>query len=295
MAEIENNDTGPGELLKAARKSIGLSKADIARQLNLSQNLIGQLEANEYKDDIPDAFLRGYIRTYARLIDLDEEEIVALYSKLTGSSSVGNIFVPSNDAPPIKMQIGNHLLWFKVLSFGVVISIFILGWLAFTQNNETKPSRSTTSKPFKETSLLDNQATALLPMSTGEDEPKQDNPKSLEKQPSITSSLHFSQDFSDQAILTDAELEFTFIEDCWVQVTDSNNEVLAVGLKSAGRRFFVSGVPPITIVLGKPRAINLQYNNQAVDLSIYPASQPARFILGKISLVEEVLADTQLE
>ncbi|PCJ46420.1 MAG: hypothetical protein COA74_13610, partial [Gammaproteobacteria bacterium] len=78
-----------------------------------------------------------------------------------------------------------------------------------------------------------------------------------------------------------ADLEFSFIEDCWVQVIDSDEEVLAVGLKSAGRRFSVSGVPPIRVVLGKPRAVSLQFNNELVDLTIYPAGQTARFSLGE--------------
>jgi len=99
------------------------------------------------------------------------------------------------------------------------------------------------------------------------------------------------QGFVETATLTDAELDFTFIDDCWIQVTDSNEEVLAVGLKNAGRRFTVSGVPPIQVVLGKPRAISLQYNNQSVDLSIYPAGQTARFSLGEKVLDKKALGE----
>jgi len=91
--------------------------------------------------------------------------------------------------------------------------------------------------------------------------------------------------FIESPVLSDAELEFSFIDDCWVQVIDSNEEVLAVGLKAAGRRFTVNGVPPIQVVLGKPRAVNIQFNHESVDLSIYPASQDVMAALSERPVV----------
>ena len=88
------------------------------------------------------------------------------------------------------------------------------------------------------------------------------------------------QGFVESPPSLNAEIAFSFVDSCWVKVIDSNDEVLAVGLKSPGRSFVVSGVPPIDVVLGKPRAVSIQFNNQSVDLSSYPASQIARFTLG---------------
>ena len=81
-------------------------------------------------------------------------------------------------------------------------------------------------------------------------------------------------------MIAGGELTFNFVDDCWVKVTDKNNEVLAVGLKTKGRRFVVNGVPPINVIIGKPRAVKLTYNSQSVDLTPYPASQTARLTLG---------------
>ena len=74
-------------------------------------------------------------------------------------------------------------------------------------------------------------------------------------------------------------LTFEFLGDCWVQVTDANGEVLAVGLKTQGRRFQVSGMAPIDVVLGKPREVYIAYNDEEVDLSCFPAGSTARFAL----------------
>jgi len=289
MAEIENTAAGPGELLTAARKKMGLSKFDISRQLNLSPAVIEQLESNQYTDQIPDAFLRGYLRTYARAVALDEDDIVTSYSEFTGSSEVANHYVPSTDVPPVKIQVGSHMLWFKLLSVAVFIAILILGWMAY---NQTDPETATTDSSVLNSPLLTEQPkNEPVQLPTNEELTEQPVTDNAVEQNVIDSVVlddvieevpetELPQGFVDEPVLTDAELAFNFIDDCWVQVIDGNDEVLAVGLKSAGRRFSVSGVPPITVVLGKPRAVSLQYNNQSVDLSIYPASQTARFILG---------------
>ncbi len=54
MAEIEENTTGPGNLLSKARKKAGLSLAAIAEQLNLSIEIIKQLDRSSgHMQDLP--------------------------------------------------------------------------------------------------------------------------------------------------------------------------------------------------------------------------------------------------
>ena len=284
MAEVKEEDISPGKLLATARKKAGLSESDIAEQLNLSVAMIGQLESDQNTSGLPDAFLRGYLRTYARAVGEDEEHIVALYSQAIGTSIVRNYFVPSVDVPPMKAQVGNHMPWFKALSVAVFIAIIALGWMAYSQKSTDTNSENSTiyqplnsseynevaedsvQQPVELSSDIDNGDIGPAITNTSESEPLFVEP-TIEPESDIES--------------MEAELAFTFIEDCWVQVIDSNDNVLAVGLKSAGRRFTVSGVPPIAVVLGKPRAISLQFNNEAVDLSIYAAGQTARFSLGE--------------
>jgi len=297
MAKIENEDikdsvesaeiiaAGPGDLLAAARKKLKFTKADIARQLNLSPSVIEQLESNEYIEQIPDAFIRGYLRTYARAVEIDEEKIVAIYTQNIGLEIVRNYYVPSKDIAPVKSQIGSHMLWFKVLSLVLIITLLVLGWMAFSQsNNDNTASADSTTLPVinesndKTVAEADKQAKEIVLEVQNETEKSTavDNTgiKHVSSQPEI-----IVQDTTASSV--EAELEFTFVDDCWVQVTDSNDEVLAVGIKPSGRRFSVNGVAPINVVLGKPRAVSLQYNNELVDLSIYPSGQIARFTLGE--------------
>ena len=284
MAEVESKSTGgPGKLLVSARDDIGLTQADISKQLNLPLSIIEQLDTDCYTEDIPDTFFRGYIRTYARLVELDGDKIVTLYSELIGHSEVSNHYVPSTDVAPMKIQIGSHLLWFKVLSAAVVLTILVLGWMAYSAKQEKSKTQSsellsTTDNAISTEDLSNSRQTNNDLTITDKTIPSTESATQIIEATPVT---EIPQGFINSASLTDGELDFTFLDDCWVQVIDSNGEVLAVGLKSAGRRFTINGVPPISVVLGKPRAISLQYNSEAVDLTIYPAAQTARFTLGE--------------
>ncbi|RLA05374.1 MAG: hypothetical protein DRQ47_01370 [Gammaproteobacteria bacterium] len=282
MAEIEEKIIGPGPLLAAARKKAKRSIDDIANLLNLAPNLIEELETDQYNDDIPDAFLRGYLRTYARAVALDEEQIVTLYSQLRGTSSVTNYYVPSNDIQPVKTQIGSHMLWFKILSYAVVVAILVLGWFAYTTNDkqvQELPEASQTKAAQTPTASVTTSGVA-----------KQQSPQQQPQKQQPVAEAEVEQSF-EIADSSNAELEFKFNDDCWVQVSDNNKEILAVGLKSSGRRFSVSGVPPIKIVLGKPRAVTILYNNKPVDLTPYPGSQTARFTLGDTGAINQDTVD----
>ena len=73
-----------GDVLRKAREALGLSLEEVASELRLSAYQIRALEKDDY-DDLPGAtYVRGYLRAYARLLNLNEERIVLTVS-LAGS------------------------------------------------------------------------------------------------------------------------------------------------------------------------------------------------------------------
>lgn len=288
MAEVENRSEGPGKLLAAARNKAGLTKADIAEQLNLSATVIGRLESDNYTDDIPDAFLRGYLRTYARVVKQDEEQVIAMYTQFIGREIVQNYYVPSVDVPPVKIQLSNDVLWVRVISIGVVIVLLVLGWMAYSKSDldeataEIETSSNLPATEINTPAIQKSNTDRFKTKQLTNEQPVNDIEVEDESISEIDDeTIGEPRGFVEESPSQNVELAFSFIDSCWIQVIDSNDEVLAVGLKSPGRRFVVSGVPPISVVLGKPRAVSIQFNNQSVDLSSYPASQIARFTLGE--------------
>lgn len=71
----------PGASLQQARERHGWSVAEVAEKLHLTESAVCSLEAERY-DELPGAtFVRGYIRTYAKLVGLDQDALAKQYSQ----------------------------------------------------------------------------------------------------------------------------------------------------------------------------------------------------------------------
>ena len=81
MSEATQN--GPGAELKAAREGMDVSTREVADALNLPVNVIEALEADDFERLPPTVFTRGYLRSYARLLELSPESLLARYPEVT--------------------------------------------------------------------------------------------------------------------------------------------------------------------------------------------------------------------
>jgi len=71
----------PGNMLRSQRETLELSVQQVAEKLNLTMHFIRCLEADSY-DKLPgDVFVRGYIRTYSRLLRLDPDQVLMIYDE----------------------------------------------------------------------------------------------------------------------------------------------------------------------------------------------------------------------
>ncbi|KAA8995730.1 cytoskeleton protein RodZ [Affinibrenneria salicis] len=74
----------PGERLRQARESLGLTQETVAERLCLKVSLVRQIEEGSTPSDLASTFLRGYIRSYARLVHLPDEEVLPELDKQAG-------------------------------------------------------------------------------------------------------------------------------------------------------------------------------------------------------------------
>jgi cytoskeleton protein RodZ len=80
----------PGETLRKAREGRGWSIAEVAGQLNLTPQRLGQIEQGAF-DKLPGhTFARGYVRAYAKLLEVDQNRLVMEFDQFTGSDSIGS-------------------------------------------------------------------------------------------------------------------------------------------------------------------------------------------------------------
>ncbi|MDH2896358.1 cytoskeleton protein RodZ [Rahnella variigena] len=81
-APQENNaKLTTGERLRQAREQLGLSHQAVAERLCLKVSTIRQIEEETTPADLAPTFLRGYLRSYAKLVHVPEEELLGLIGK----------------------------------------------------------------------------------------------------------------------------------------------------------------------------------------------------------------------
>lgn len=72
-----------GQMLRQARENKGMSVEDVADQLNVDPAKIKLIESDDYDLEVLDAvFMRGYIRSYARLVELAEDDVGDRFDEL---------------------------------------------------------------------------------------------------------------------------------------------------------------------------------------------------------------------
>lgn len=72
----------PGEMLKAARELKQMSQPDVAKQLRLRVQWIVDIENNHFTDASALIYVRGYLRSYAKLVNLNPEVVLEVFDRL---------------------------------------------------------------------------------------------------------------------------------------------------------------------------------------------------------------------
>jgi cytoskeleton protein RodZ len=70
-----------GARLRNAREQLGLSQQAVAERLCLKVSTVRDLEDDKAPAELASTFLRGYIRSYARLVHIPEEELLPILEK----------------------------------------------------------------------------------------------------------------------------------------------------------------------------------------------------------------------
>lgn len=73
----------PGALLGAQRETLELSLQQVADRLNLTMHFVRSIESDNYEKLPGDVFIRGYLRSYAELLQLDSQYVLELYNHFT--------------------------------------------------------------------------------------------------------------------------------------------------------------------------------------------------------------------
>lgn len=118
-ADTEAGDgRGPGTLLREARTARGLSSAELAAELRLSEAQVDALEREDYSTLPPAPFVRGYLRSSARLLGIDADTLVAAYDAGADQPRDTRLVVPSYEEDRVAFPPKLALLLLLLLALG---------------------------------------------------------------------------------------------------------------------------------------------------------------------------------
>jgi len=118
----------PGRRLRERREASQLNLEEVANHLRLDRQLIMALENDDYAQLPSPAYICGYLRSYARLLKLPEDEIVQAYNR---GELIRADLIPDNVNILPKKQVINTGLLKNVLLIAVILVVAGgLYWLA---------------------------------------------------------------------------------------------------------------------------------------------------------------------
>ena len=80
---------GPGQMLKEGRKAMSMSQEDVAKSLNFRLTLVRDLEEEKFDKSLPTTFNRGYLRNFAKLVNISVDDVLAAYEMLDVAEKQG--------------------------------------------------------------------------------------------------------------------------------------------------------------------------------------------------------------
>jgi len=242
---------GFGARLQQARVSAGLSLEDVSKRLKMPTRVVQSLEAGESGDPGSQVFVRGQLRSYARLLS------VAMPAELMDA-------VPLAVAPPtlvshthtpryrrVVEQVGRRAIYI-VLTATIAAPV----WLA------TRPGAGSGSPAVQSLELPADLAPAHAQAS---------GPASA-RTPLVAS-------MTSLPAAPAAGLDLTLQSDSWVELFAPDGRVLERGLLIAGQNRHFDAHQLGRVVIGNAAAVRVTRDGAEVDLAPFRRANVARFAL----------------
>ena len=309
---------GPGQMLADGRKVLGLSQLDVATKLNFRLTLVKDIESEKFDKNLPETFNRGYLRNFAKLVNISEKDVLASYEMLDIAEKQG---AEMQSFSKITKRQAEHsrIMWVTYLVVALIIGSTVL-WLF-----QDDPSSLTTQQSTTETTetIVDDTGSGEQTVVANADVDSAGSALQDKAQDNVTddSSLNNMVADSDgtfnagginsttadiaQTIIAQnisqtsqtiepaqaaqvteeasapvkSSVTFFFKGDCWVNIYDSTGERIAWGVKKSDYVMNITGVAPFTVTLGRPELVTINFNGSDIDMTQFTSGNIAKFNL----------------
>lgn len=266
-----------GKTLREARLSQGMSIADVASSIKFAPRQVEALEADDYSHLPELAFVRGFVRSYARLLHIDEtsllNELPAAHQKLA-SFREDLADVPLSAAQSTRRI---NVAWLSG-ALGVALILGIGVWLS---QKDAEPQQAVTSpitivpiEPAASSVAAASGAVAASAVSPV----KPAASSVVAAKPPLT--LPVSAVAPATATkLTHGRIRLVFNTESWVDIKDKYGKTIFKQVNPPNTEQWVDGRAPFSLVIGNASGVRLYYDGEEVELDEFVNVEVARLIL----------------
>jgi cytoskeleton protein RodZ len=238
-----------GTYLRAARRRRRISIERAAEETKIRSDFLMRMESDEF-DFLAPAYVRGFIRTYARYLRVDPEPLIEEFDRRFGGR-VDTAQILATQRRPSRRRRGlreprqvNSWVVASVIALGLLVTLGVIGMLQ-DQPGGGRP-RSTVAE--------DEETPEPTDTSTPEETPTPEftrEPEPEETEPAIA--------FDDGI-----ELKIdTRYGDCWIDVTADGANIFSETIPIGGSETFTAE-DDMSVVLGLPKSVVLTVNGQKI-------------------------------
>lgn len=244
-----------GTRLGRAREQAGITLEEASTRLKMPVRVVRSLENDEWRSD-PNIFVRGQLRSYARMlgVDIEQELIQSGVNEVVPAELISHTHTPKY-----------RRLFEQAARRGVYIAItaviVVPVWLA------TRPHLAS----LPEVQSLEVPAIVSSPPNSG------NQPSAVRERTPLIASMATIRAPASSPEPPGLSLDFT--ADSWLQVSTPDGEVLEQAVLGKGETRRFNARDGAVIVIGNTAAIEASQNGNPVDLDAFSRANVARFKL----------------
>lgn len=277
----DQHSTGAGALLRQARESHRLTIADVAQAIKLAPRQVEAIEEGDFASLRGQTFARGFVRNYARYLQIDPEPLVQMVDEQLGRAQVdlnpiSNVRAPMPAAPSGAPGSLIALVLLALAALAVVVY--------FDRTRPTPDIAPAAPESARQSAAGAGEAAAAR---SAEAQPGASAAAPAASGGATQGSAGIAQTATQAPPPTPAapapsasrKLVFRFERESWVQVKDGAGNVLTIGTNKAGSTQTVEGKPPLSVTVGNSEFVRLEADGKPIDLKKLSEIGVARFKL----------------
>ncbi|MBT8422675.1 MAG: DUF4115 domain-containing protein [Gammaproteobacteria bacterium] len=274
---------GPGERLRAAREAQELSFEDVVHELRLESTIIAAIECDDLDGLSAPVFVKGYLRSYARLVNLPEQEIVDAWQP---GEPDPEEFLNQSLAQEIKTgaSLPMFVLWCLL---GIIVIAALLYLMLGGDDAPAEPAAAdaeiSTPAPAAPSLSDDFVVTEEAPAALPEFAPPVAEEVAVDTAPEQSPAIEPDEAVAEaeQPPADDRiQLAVSFTAECWVEVSADGRRLL-YGLEKPGNARSFRVEPPVRFFVGNVDAVRIEVDGNAYTIprSVRTGRNTARFVL----------------